>query len=112
MNLTEKELRELDAWIAERVFGKPQIWDASNQEFFQTENCKTWNPTPFFTTDPAAALKVFEKCLARRFHIVVLDQTLSTVKKICLKSGSEFEGEQAETLELAICLFSKKLFTK
>lgn len=123
MTTTEQELRELDAWIAEHVMGwkarklnrrdlinhlmPPQsITDGFGKydadPMFQTNV----TGVPNYTTEPAAAMEVLKKCM---------DMAVVTLFEKA-KGGYEVRWQQmsasAETLELAICLFAKKLFTK
>ena len=119
--MTEKELRKLDAWIAEHVFEWTDI------EFFQPpcdvmeepnlpfwrgvqKACLLWQSVPCFTTDPAAAMMVLEKCFEKYYGIVINFEPNS--KTFVCWYGHPVVGTYAETLPLAICLFAKKLFSK
>ena len=136
--MTDTELRELDAWIAERVMGWKTV-KFINQldnvghgkpvaQFYhhpmegicisvpgQMNRIKSFLPT----TDPAAAMQVLEKCCAK------LEKDGMSVG-ICKSADgwdvsdvffgvgylSDTQGDVAETLPLAICQFAKKLFSK
>ncbi len=126
MNDTEK--RELDAWIAEHVFG----WIASGYTGTYDPPLKDkatgksagiplmFNPT----TDPAAALEVLKMAAAKFPKGIVgigspmgKESVASTLPKTSqgwvvgwIGKPCNFDVE-ADTLELAICLFTKKLFT-
>jgi hypothetical protein len=119
MNPTsEKELRELDSYIAEHVFGcKPhavKIMDGRKHvrtEYHcrcETPHFKGWNQPYKFTTDPAAAMMVLERCCEK--------QKLSIGKcagnwVVESTHHSIFDFEWDKSLPLAICLLAKQLFT-
>lgn len=133
--MTKKELRELDAWIAEHVMGYLWLWrihygdplkaifksaeSASEyandwQEVTESNNPKNrfagWNSNvPFYTTDPAAAMEVLKKCLD--FTWIGFGKKLTSENLYSLTDRMIIDSK-SETLELAICLFAKKLFTK
>ncbi len=131
--MTTSEMRELDAWISENIFGarisksgrgsviatfgadtpeeRDQIIDAKHPW-----DSNSWNPT----TDPAAALEVLKKCAdkvwldnptitkCQHFKIEIWNNGLWVV----MQSEKADMFVEDETLELSICLFAKKLFTK
>jgi hypothetical protein len=75
---------------------------------------------PSYTTDPAAAMEVLKKC-AENQHVVTIEYAKNhlgnwqwmVAKLHCYSSGySEDFCTCAETLELAICQFARKLFSK
>lgn len=129
-----KELRELDAWLwvnvpglksCKCVNGMVPKWDKSDyariREIGRQEGMKMpetepdipCSHSPHYSTDPAAAMEVLRKCAEKTFPTVyksrqadewcVDNQTLAGRKTHLIVT--------AETLELAIALFSKKLFT-
>jgi hypothetical protein len=121
--MSENELRELNAWIAEHVMGWHKVmsrgdnpfeyWDGSDGAY----RIQTWRPT----TDPAAAFAVLEKCQERLdCEDVVIGFCTGTW---CIRSiyrenpGAKgriniFALPPSETsLPLAICLFAKQLFS-
>jgi len=107
--MNETEQRELDAWIAENVMGwdlgesKPgHGWPWFGEFGFGDEQEKI----PHYTTDPAAAMEVLKKCSEETYI------TTRRHKRCWSMSGSNGMTIEAETLELAICLFAKKLFSK
>jgi len=120
MKLTPIELRELDAWIAENVMGviivKVRCRDKSEVICPDVKR---------YTTDPAAAMEVLKKCGYKiqgrdyprgfgHYFVRVYFAEIAHEWCVCLgneKSDSSIYG-QAETLEIAICLFAKKLFTE
>jgi hypothetical protein len=61
-----------------------------------------------YTTDPAAAMLVLEKCNERLGGTAVCIATLGDNFFVWTGSLSQTKGE---TLPLAICLFAQKLFT-
>ena len=126
--MNAQELRELDAWIAENVIGNPQrrirVTDGRKLVRYEFLKVGTNDICPTYTTDPAAAMEVLRKCAEKMdAGIVGIGSPMggpvaSTIPK--LKQGwvvgkigrpTNFDCEAA-TLELAICLFAKKLFTK
>jgi hypothetical protein len=134
--MTENEMRELDAWISVHVTNtKPTIqaraltadetamglWDdelitkkavrefcEKNPEYHYKE-CEVW---PHYTKYPAAAFEVLKKCADGKTILVSGDKDGNwTVGQ--LGGDAVFKHETtAETLELAVCLFSKRLFSK
>lgn len=109
--MNTQELRELDAWIACNLFGAKdivwvQLWAEIGcpNEPFQNHGA---DEIPYYTTAPAAAMEVMKKCLEKDSVGFWKKQHGYTVK-----NHREDCREQAPTLELAICLFAKKLFTK
>ncbi len=103
--MTAQELRELDAFIAEHVMG----WKVTLGSFDQ-QVCKddkgalayiNFNPT----TDTTAAMEVLKKCAVRTE--VKVRHNGETWEVFGSNSSSPISSD---TLELAICLFSKKLF--
>lgn len=129
--LSEKQLRELDVWIAEHVMGfkstktPDDAFDSNERLSFSGSASrrfmvsttyqyngkgKWWHQWHYYepTTDPAAALEVLKKCY----------QTLSicsckTPNGFKFWFPSEYNSAiESEALELAICLFAKKLFSK
>ena len=116
--MTTKELRELDAWIAEHIMRfKP-----SRHKFPQRLWVGVgWNHEPFEpTTDSTAAMEVLKRCvecgkIKGQFNIVIYRPESNGPWACGMKAafGHQNVGtELAETLELAICLFAKKLFRK
>lgn len=118
--MTDTEKRELDAWIAERVMGwklDKMIWWSRN-DIDKTQSI-AWEGDFRPTTDPAATMEVLKRCaeklevinssiaLGQQFDELVEDRLFWFVSHERTKEVTE-----AETLELAICLFAKKLFTK
>lgn len=108
-----EQLQELDAWIAEHVMG----WVKSKECDYGwiTPVGKMKLETENYTTDPAAAMEVLRKCAFKR------DLIISCTASEWIISDDLPETEiqdfvtnrvEAGTLELAICLFSKKLFSK
>lgn len=105
--MSEKEMRELDVWIANIMEWKPSVdggicWDADGKPIASV---------PHYTTDLAAAGEVLEKC-ARKNINVEIDFSEG---KFCVgffRSGVCVVGEASETLPLAIAFFAKELFSK
>ena len=127
----EKEHQELNCWIAEYVMGWKMhdftlhpikgremlagIWWISPDKIAASADC------PKFTTDPAAAMEVLKKCAEKSNEIDPSSFVATGVfYKVFLVIMIYHDGEtakylhesQAETPELAICLFARKLFKK
>jgi len=151
--MSDKELRELDAWIAEHVMDvkrfvgvkKRGYWYRPNAHGYTDRQAEAWwltrdeakkheylrgdEPvticefsTPLYTTDPAAAMQVLEKCVAelelkRAFPAIEKYSDLDgfqgwKVTALFSNGNQQTFSEVAETLPLAICLFAKQLFSK
>lgn len=98
-----KEMRELDAWIAEHVMGWKISFRAGEVEIWRTPSgTAVFHPT----TDPAAAMEVLKKCGERACT------TVYRTKGAWVVTSSILVGAEADapTPELAICLFAKALF--
>lgn len=118
MKQTDKELRELDAWIAERVMGWKEIrpWSVNpDAGQFVIRHGVPVAPSPVFkfspTTNPAAAMMVLEKLLER--NIIVIQTDIHKPKTFLIRHTTKHWEQpivEAETLPLAICLFAQKLF--
>jgi len=123
--MTTAELRELDVWIAKELFG----WDFSEKgwcmsalqhrqmngfyygfppDSIQYKGCALPHRAPDYTTDPAAAMQVLEKCIAMVEDVHILWHLERRGYCVCWDGVREF----SDTLPLAICLFAKKLFSK
>lgn len=119
-----RELRELDAWIAEQVFGWHKFKPHRINNAFCTvcrkesgEAVDHYNAAfvmvsttlPRYSTDPAAAMLVLEKCAGR---------VGDTIRYRTLHGGHGLSCHElpfvvkAATLPLAICIFAKQLFSK
>jgi hypothetical protein len=109
-----KELKELDAWIAENLFTWTNCRDGYGDEvrYGGTESEQAVNlPFPHYTTDPVAAMSVLKKCLNRTNYFTVgCDDGFFKIEASYIDGG--IVVTQAETIPLAICLFAKKLFAK
>ena len=103
MSVTEQ--RELDAWIAERVMGWiPTFKDCGKSP----SGCETL--FPHYTTDPAAAMEVLKKC-AEKCSLAGMEFVIvrGFDWRVCAEPQRGI-STFAETLELAICKFAKKLW--
>jgi hypothetical protein len=127
--MTTQELRELDAWIAEHVMGWKKVGlladftkgtficntsaDCLAEDWKKDGRTATWKPT----TDSAAAMEVLKMC-AEKCCVKMRHQDLGLWCVWQHQFTGEMEGAldnpegNATTLELAICLFAKKLFGK
>lgn len=122
---TEKELRELDAWIAEHVMGFE--WRAFNHrdkisyltsptDLKRDELRRSlWLPDPDYardissafrySTDPAAAIEVLKRCAEK-----VAPVSIRIYHNPAGWHVGIAEFEIAPTLEESICRFAKELF--
>lgn len=111
--LTEKELRELDAFIAVHIFGwvpetrstyagehnakgyglNKHLHLGDKDRYFQSEYSF---PHARYSTDPAYAMQVLEKCIEKDAYAV----------------GAWIRGMKGEFLPTAIALFAKQLYSK
>lgn len=64
-----------------------------------------------FTTDPAAAMAVLEKCCKDGVHCLRIEWCGGKYQ-ICDEVNDGMRIAEAETLPLAICLFARQLFGK
>lgn len=113
--MTPKQLRELDAWIGLNVMGWTK-GDVAPSKWFPDGWKDTWiHPRggaatlPQFTTNPAAALAVLEKCARRPPSTVITPK--SDGSWIIHASGIDTCLSKGETLPLAICLFARQIFS-
>jgi len=114
--MTNTELRELDAWIAERVMG----WSFQTFPSGPCPDVKHWYSVspcpndagssfyvglcPYYTTDPAASMLVLERCIERgrigseiaKNGFIIWKDELECYKYVT----------EAPTLPLAVCLFA------
>ena len=115
--MTTQELREMDAWIAEHVMGLT----VTVKESKTLPGIMTVGQTrggidlglPNYTTDPAAAMEVLQKCAEKirdtELAVEVYAPTRSEPSWFVLDSEGSISGI-APTLPLAICLFARELF--
>lgn len=125
MKMNDRELRELDAWVAEHVMGwtdlelyqpPSEFMEEQQPPFFRGMNkmCLLWQSIPNCSTDPAAAMQVLEKCTKNCSKDC---KTISVRENgegymVFARDSYYREVAEAETLPLAICLFAKQLFSK
>lgn len=115
MSEQTRELRELDAWIAEHVMGMkviskydPRPTVGTEDDYFVREWIDVSHSLPHYTTSDADALAVLRKCLEKSaFGLAIQDTTKGY--SISFKIDWSHEAH-AETLPLAICLFARKIF--
>jgi len=135
--MTEKEMRELNCWIAEHVFGG--VWyrfkdleylkrsDPDDGAFIvigidlkhfksNKDYCpdtgelphKGFSWIPKYTTDPAAAMMVWGECLKK--CDVEITQWQDATGRFHIATFHRTIWVDAETLPLAIANFAKKMF--
>lgn len=112
--MTAKELRGLDVWIAEYVMGYRLRESNGRMEVeLPTDEGSKWcglNLIQNYSTDPAAAMEVLKR--------IIQISKKTVCQGVCTEGFQVYHGGAyyiktvvtAETLELAIALFSKKLF--
>jgi hypothetical protein len=116
--MSKKEHQELNQWIAEHVMGwrdfKTGVYGAGAPEREPTLHGTP--PTrksgtfsiPNYTTDPAAAMEVLKKC-AEKTKVSIFNHRAGGWQ---IESSNGMWFDEIETLELAIALFAKNLFSK
>jgi len=122
MTMNEKGLRELDAWIGVNVFGMKAIsknseppTEGTEDDYFVIEWIETSCSLPHYSTDPAAAFQVLQRCADKLdgYEISVGHHRykISEPKQFMVCSSNHRECQSiAPTLEIAICKFAKELF--
>lgn len=104
------ELRELDAWIFENVLGWTPCREAAfphRRSFKSGESECLHYDMPEFTTDPAAAMQVLDKCILKAGTVIIGPGENGGFELV-----SRINGGSATTIPAAICLFAKQLFSK
>jgi len=119
--MNQQELRELDAWIAEHVFG---WWrPIPTKDIWKTPANDVVMGAPHYTTDPTPAMQVLEKCAEKCTE--KWDQYRPEAQLCIFSPRPEWENEwvvqsdpestiaaQAQTLPLAVAKFAKLLFSQ
>ena len=100
--MDQKQQLELDAWIAEHVMG----WKES-------DIIKRPAMIPSFCSDPAAAMVVLKKCAEKcGINGIVIEPPVGGVlTDWFVAQNCTAMIYHAPTIELAICLFAKGLFS-
>lgn len=134
MSNEESNNRELDAWIAEHVFGWKR-WNFDNgfpetrKNYLSKDNEKQdkyrkrgfilglplIDNFPRYTTDPSAAMMVLERCLERLSPSVeIISGDIDSKRHFWIGRPDEYTKLSMfePTLPLAICALAKNLFTK
>jgi len=120
--MTDTKMRELDAWIEENVFGLPVDWEAGRRKhgpgflwFIKGENgqpnrCEV---VKNYCTDPAASFELLKKLAKTNDVLVSFDEQTGDffVSKLQAYGTQDFTTG-ANTLELAIAKFARKLYSK
>lgn len=88
--------------------------EAKKREYLRGEEPVTIHelPIPHYTTSPADAMRVLERCVDESPYGSVTIYKAGDEWLIECKDGEVFESAQENTLPLAICLFARKLFSK
>jgi len=123
--MTTQELRELDAWIAEHVMGWADVhmrqsglvgYAPCEPRKVRTATGDGVSTTAAFTsevpyyTDSADAMDVLKKCAEKHQHDIAIGTAGPTDWRVW--AGELNGATYASSLELAICLFAKQLFSK
>jgi len=117
--MTTTELRELDALISEKLMGATLALDpgfgtgdGDERHTVRFSKEQGWIACPEYTTDPALAMMVLEKCLRKRGQEISIETTHlgEPVTGGEFHVATAYDFATAETLPLAICLFAKELF--
>lgn len=101
----EKELSELDDWILENLYGwkRGARFGNGNGEWFYNGKVQcTWQNQPKPTTDSVASMEVLKKC-----GDVCIQKNGNGTWVVATLPGDV--SAYADTLELAIALFARKL---
>lgn len=116
--MNEQEMRELDAWIAEKVFGwkRGKMFGNGNGEWIvddkgYKEGAPSWNMTPRYTADPAACSLVRKACFLKLREMGECVEVWYDENDLF---GIMLNGKLtlAATEEICWCLFAKALFEK
>jgi len=110
--VTDAELRDLDAWIAEQVMGF-KLNANGMIETWPREGVRHDLCVANYTTDPAAAMQVLEKCAdeVHAYELQIVSPRNGGLWHI--SSGKRNTPRvNAETLPIAICRFAQQLFSK
>lgn len=105
--MTDKEMRELDAWIAEKVMGY-KMHPSSEDHWIRPDSNRIDSFRP--TTDPAAALMVLERCAEKVGQVKLTHpkHTISGMWHITDMDSDIFAGH--ENRDVAIALFARKVW--
>ena len=133
MSSNEKELRELNAWIAEYIFDIPilseeEMINEAVNVWLEQPQCRYFHkgfsayPVPgkepvvqqlfrSYTTNSIDTMDVLKKCLEKSGYGIILDVHDDAGYSIEHQSPFSSLATREETLELTICRFAKKLFS-
>lgn len=115
---TEKELRELDAWIAEHVMGykvrirKPDSTYPALRYWNKGDGFEILQAQFSPTTNPADAFEVLKKCYERAESFESGKDDSQGWYFFVDAPIKAINASSHESLELAVCLFARKLFSK
>lgn len=126
--MKDQEHSQLNSWIAEHVTrrGTGHYYCSGCRQCVPIEevtsggyheNCqiggKIDNGIPHYTTSPADALEVLKKCAEKcEKDCKLIGIRRAEVWTVFARDHYDRETAEAETIELAICLFAKQLFSK
>jgi hypothetical protein len=112
--------REQEAWHLTREEAKKHEYPRQPSTFFVTDPVTICEfGIPLYTTDPAAAMEVLKKCAEHSDMPIEIDRKRDKkTGQWRVETGVVSQGlvaispHENNTLELAICLFAKSLFSK
>ncbi len=118
--MKETEMRDLDAWICCYVMGRRVVncsgeakVVAGKSQCFKNEDgtpADLVEDIPHYSTDPAAAMQVLEKCAKKTEQLGCL--YFGMVGKDFILGHEEIGESVDKTLPLAIAQFARNLFEK
>lgn len=112
---TVENLRELDAWIAEHVFGIEAKAVGFKIIDFRYPGHQGGYRIKDYSTDLAAAMEVLKKCAVKfkrdGYNSITILAGCQEGREWIVQANTSALYAFAETLELAIARFSKKLFS-
>lgn len=121
--INDKELIELDAWIAEHVMGTKYLvglkkrgnWYRPNAHGYTDQQSEAWQLTRdeakkheyLHGDEPVTVCE--EKCAEKCTVTIEIDSSHTMVARLTPR-GEEDYCKVAKTLPLAICIFAKQIF--
>ncbi len=113
--MTTTEHQELNSYLAKHVMAwkRHKFYNGKKKmPLYWLEDGDVVNTQFHPTTDPSAAMGVLKKCLEKSGYGLIVDIHDDAGFSIEQRSPFNPHSTGEETLELAICLFAKKLFSQ
>ncbi len=113
--MDQKELREIDAQVAEKVFGKrwrvdrDPVGRINNYEIYEPGYVRDWHPLPHYSSVIQDAWEVVEKMREKKWGLVLglhgLFHGCNSAKFVTVDGSNEqrISKAEGETVPLAIC---------